>query len=95
MSRYENKTTIQTYYRISAWDPYKIMPLVSPTPVMLISAENDQISLVKNQVKLFEMFDGSKHMEIVPNKTHMDALSGDDFPRVMQLQVDFINKYLE
>jgi pimeloyl-ACP methyl ester carboxylesterase len=92
--RYENRTTVQTYYRISAWHPFKLMPLVSPTPVMIVTAENDQISLAANQVKLFETFSEPKQLEIVPNKTHMDALSGDDFERVMQLQVDFVRRHM-
>ena len=91
---YENRTTIQTYYRIATWQPFKLMPFVAPTPVMMVTAENDQISSAENQRKLFDEFRGPRQLEFVPNKGHMDALSGEDFPRVMELQVGFITKHL-
>ena len=90
--RYENRTTIQTYYRIAAWQPFGLMPLVSPTPVMLVTALEDQISTADNQKKLFGQFAQPKQIDLVPNKGHMDALSGDDFPQLMAKQVDFLKR---
>ena len=53
------------------------------------------LSLENYAKKLFDKFTGQKQMELVPNKGHMDALSGEDFPRVMELQVEFIRKHLD
>jgi fermentation-respiration switch protein FrsA (DUF1100 family) len=90
---YDNRTTLQTYYRIAAWQPFELMPFVAPTPVMMVTAVNDQISLAENQKKLFDKFTGTKEIHFVPDKGHMDALSGEDFPKVMARQVDFIRKH--
>jgi pimeloyl-ACP methyl ester carboxylesterase len=91
---YENRTTIQTYYRIAAWQPFGLMPFIAPTPVLLITPENDQISLAENQTKLFKTFTGPKEQHVVKDKGHMDILSGEDFPRVMGVMIDFIRKHV-
>lgn len=91
---YENRTTIQTYYRIAAWQPFGLMPFVSPTPVMMVTPENDKISLKVNQLKLFDSLSEPKRSHVATGKGHMDVLSGEDFPKIMQMQVDFIWQYL-
>jgi len=92
---YENRTTIQTYYRIASWQPHELAPFVSPTPALLITPENDQISLADNQRSLFDRLgSGPKRLHVVPNKGHMDVLSGDDFPKVTAVMVDFIREHL-
>ncbi|KAK5992002.1 Thiohydrolase [Cladobotryum mycophilum] len=91
---YDNRTTIQTYYRIAAWQPLELAPFVSPTPVLLVTPENDQISLAANQKKLFDKFSSPSEHHIVKDKGHMDVLAGEDFSRVMDLQVDFIRKHV-
>lgn len=85
-------TSMQSYYHIAMWDPSKLMPLVSPTPVMLCVAEDDGMCLLEDEKKLFDQFKEPKAFFSVPNKGHMDFLTGDDFPRVMAAQIDFLVK---
>jgi fermentation-respiration switch protein FrsA (DUF1100 family) len=82
---YENRTTLQTYYKIAAWQPFGLMPLVSPTPAMILTSENDKISLAANQLKLFDSMSEPKRSHIASGKGHMDILSGEDFPKLMKL----------
>ncbi|KAI9842018.1 MAG: hypothetical protein M1837_007514 [Sclerophora amabilis] len=91
---YENRTTLQTYYKIAAWQPFGLMPLVSPTPVMILTSENDKISHAVNQLKLFDSMSEPKKSYLAPGKGHMDIFSGEDFPKLMKLQVDFIRETL-
>lgn len=92
---YENRTTVQTYYRIAAWQPHELVPHVSPTPALVVTPQNDQISTAENQQRLFERLgDGRKRLHVVQGKGHMDVLSGEDFPRVVSVMVDFIREHL-
>ncbi|TVY19101.1 Polyketide transferase, partial [Lachnellula arida] len=84
-------TTLQSYYHIAAWQPLGLMQHVSPTPVMVVTPENDAVSPAEKQKRLiFDCFGGQKKHVIVPNKGHMDILSGEDFSRVLDEQIDFL-----
>ncbi|RFU28989.1 hypothetical protein B7463_g7333, partial [Scytalidium lignicola] len=92
---YRNSTTMQTYYKIAAWQPFGLMPLVSPTSVLLLTGEDDKISLAEDQKKLLEHMSEPKKFHIEPGRGHMDILSGESFPRLMKMQVDFLKEALE
>ena len=87
---YRNSTTVQTYYKIAAWQPFGLVTSVSPTPTLVLTAGDDRISLAENQLKMVETMAGPKLSHVEPNKGHMDILSGDSLPRLMELQVNFI-----
>ncbi|KAH8199201.1 hypothetical protein TruAng_006607 [Truncatella angustata] len=87
---YKNEMTVQTHYRISTWRPYDLMPLVSPTPVMIVTAGDDYISPPKKQRVLFDSLQGPKEYLLVKNKGHMDLLNGEDFESIMAKQVRFL-----
>ena len=89
---YRNSTTLQTYYKIAAWQPIELVALVSPTPMLVVTAANDKISLAENQTKMLEAVSGPKNLHIEPNKGHMDILAGESFPRIMKLQIDFLRR---
>ncbi|WYZ35336.1 hypothetical protein EsH8_I_001612 [Colletotrichum jinshuiense] len=87
---FTNQTTIQTYYHLVTWQPYGSMSLVSPTPVMVVTPGDDNISLPENQKKLFGMFDEPKTFLLVPGKGHMDCLAGEEMGDVLQKQLEFL-----
>jgi pimeloyl-ACP methyl ester carboxylesterase len=87
---FTNQTTIQTYYHLVTWQPYGVIPLVSPTPVMMVTPENDNISLPENQQKLFAMLDQRKEFLLVPGKGHMDCLAGEEMGDILQQQLQFL-----
>ncbi|KAI0457466.1 Alpha/Beta hydrolase protein [Xylaria acuta] len=86
-------TTIQTYYNIMSWSPFKLLKFVSPTPVLVVSPEDDHISPLTDQTELiYNKVAGPKRMHVVPKKGHMDVLDGESFKAVMAVQVDFIRQ---
>ncbi|KAK8058458.1 hypothetical protein PG994_008906 [Apiospora phragmitis] len=88
-------TTIQTYYNIMAWTPFKCLRFLPPTPLLLISAEEDRISPAEDQERLiFQPIDGTKQVHVVSKRGHMDALDGESFESVMEVQVGFLREYL-
>jgi fermentation-respiration switch protein FrsA (DUF1100 family) len=83
---FENRTTIQSYYKIVIWQPSGLMRYVSPTPVMFVVPELDKLSPPEDQVALFNTFAEPKKLHISLGKGHLNVLSGEDFPFVMKLQ---------
>lgn len=87
---YRNSTTLQTYYKIATWEPFSLVTYVSPTPVLVLTAGDDRISLAENQEKMVATMAEPKKMHVEPNKGHMDILSGESFPKLMGIMVDFL-----
>ncbi|KAM3516798.1 hypothetical protein NHJ13051_009573 [Beauveria bassiana] len=91
---YQNRATIQTYYKIAAWNPLGLVPMVAPTPAFVLTPENDVISKPEAQKALFESIgEGSrKQQHIEPGRGHMDIFAGESFPKLMDLQVQFLKQ---
>jgi len=94
-STFESKITIQTYYKMVMWQPTGIMRYVSPTPVMMVVPELDKVSSPAEQVELFNSLSQPKKLHMALGKGHLNVLSGEDFPTLMKLQVDWLRSALE
>jgi fumagillin biosynthesis transferase len=92
---YRNEMTVQTHYRISSWRPYELMSFITPTPVLIVTAEGDYLSPPEKQKALFDSLAGPKEHQLIPNKGHMDLLNGKGFESIMAKQVEFLWKYLD
>ncbi|KAM0814784.1 putative Alpha/Beta hydrolase protein [Seiridium cardinale] len=91
---YKNETTLQSHYRISTWRPYELLPLIEPTPVLIVTAMQDYMSPPEKQKALYDGLKGPKEYLLVPNKGHMDLLGGSGFEALMAKQVDFLARHL-
>jgi pimeloyl-ACP methyl ester carboxylesterase len=95
---FELETTLSSYYHIAAWQPFPMLPFVSPTPAMIVTPENDVVSPAALQKSLvFDVLGGNgttKRLLVVEGKGHMDVLQGDDFEKVLQEQVKFLREIL-
>lgn len=93
---YENRTTLQTYYKIVTWQPHGVMKYMGDTPVMMVVPELDMISPPAEQFALFESFKGGLNkVHVAQGKGHLNILSGHDFPVLQGLQADFMNGVIE
>ncbi len=92
---HENRTTIQSYYKMVMWQPAGLMKYITPTPVLFIVPELDKISPPEQQLALFESLSHPKRSHIALGKGHLNVLSGTDFPVLMKIQVDFLVAALE
>lgn len=90
---YRNRMSIQSHYRIAAWRPFELMSLVAPTPVMILTAEKDLMSLPEKQKELFDTLEGPKEHIMVPDRGHMDIFSGSGAARLLSAQIDFVRKH--
>ncbi|KAI2636944.1 DltD N-terminal domain protein [Hypomontagnella submonticulosa] len=88
-------TTIQTYYNIMNWSPFKLLKFISPTPVLVVMAENDKVSPPADQMTLiYDQIEGPKHAHVVAGRGHLDLADKDNFESVMDVQMDFLRQYL-
>jgi fermentation-respiration switch protein FrsA (DUF1100 family) len=92
---FENRTTLQSYYKIVMWQPSGLMRYVSPTPVFFVVPELDKVSPPEDQVALFETFAEPKQLHMAMGKGHLNVLSGEDFPVIMKLQATWAAAALE
>lgn len=95
---YEQPTTLTTYYRLATFYPFRYMPLVPPTPVMVVIPDEDRLSPTEKQKSL--IYDAisetgtRKRLLMVKGKGHMDVFGSEDFKRVLDAQIDFIRESL-
>ncbi|KAI1178917.1 alpha/beta-hydrolase [Nemania sp. FL0916] len=92
---FELPTTLSSYYHIAAFQPFGLIPRVSPTPAMVVIPENDTVSPAEKQEALvYDVLKEPKNLLRVPGKGHMDVLSGEDFTRVLDAQVLYLRSVL-
>ncbi|EOD48465.1 putative n-terminal domain protein [Neofusicoccum parvum UCRNP2] len=89
---YENRTTLQSYYRLALWQPHGLMPLIAPTPVLVVVPENDQVSPFAAQAALFDSLQGPKRKHVAGARGHFNVLSGG--PDVQAVQERFVRDAL-
>ncbi|KAF1838973.1 alpha/beta-hydrolase [Decorospora gaudefroyi] len=89
----ENRVCVQTYYRALSWSIMHLLPKVSPTPVMIVTPEHDQVCPVSSQMDTFERLGEPKEHCLLPGKGHFDWMFGDT-DAVMNKQLDFLKKYM-
>ncbi|KIX01226.1 uncharacterized protein Z518_08951 [Rhinocladiella mackenziei CBS 650.93] len=85
-------TTIQSYHRMFLWEPIPLAMVkhVSPTPLMILTPELDQISDPAHQTAVFESLQGPKRQMIAPGREHLYVLNGPNMPVLVKWQTEFI-----
>lgn len=92
---FQLNTTIQTYYNIISWSPFKLLKHLPPTPVLLVSSEKDRISPLADQTELiYNQIHGPRQIYVVQEKGHMDLLDGDSFESTMAVQIAFLQQHV-
>lgn len=91
---FENRTTIQSYYKIAMWQPWGLLEYINPTPVMMIVPEMDKISSPDEQKAVFDEFEGPKRLVTASEKGHLNVLSGKDSEGLMSEQLRFIDDFV-
>ncbi|RFU76424.1 n-terminal domain [Trichoderma arundinaceum] len=89
------QTTLSSFYHIATFQPLGLMHFVSPTPVMVVSPENDMVSPLESQKKLlYDCFLDPKEFLAVPNKGHFNVLSGEGSTQTLDAQITFLRHFL-
>lgn len=91
---FRDSLTIQSFYRHAKWQPVHLFASVSPTPVMILTPENDEIVPPEYQKSIFDsMRSPHKKFQIVKNRGHADFLSV-DLDELLAGQLVFLKEVL-
>lgn len=87
------ETALSSYYHIAAFQPFGLLPFVTPTPAMVVYGEQDQISPVHLQKTLiYDVLTEPKQLLTVPDKAHMNLVSGQGSEKVLDEQIAFLHR---
>lgn len=92
---FKDRMTVQSFYRHAKWKPMHIFRSVSPTPVMILTPENDEVVSPDVQREIFESLQ-SKHKvhEIVKDKGHANFLANVNLDNLLAGQLAFLKQAL-
>lgn len=89
---FRDSLTIQSFYRHAKWKPIHLFASVSPTPVMILTPENDEIVPPEFQRSIFDSMQSPlKKFEIVKDRGHSDFLSV-DIDTLLKPQLEFLKE---
>ena len=91
---FENRTTIQTYHRLFSWHPFELWKYLAPTPAMFLVPGTDVVSPADLQLQYFQGLREPKFVHVEPGRGHMNILTGDSFPKLMDIQIAFIKGHV-
>ncbi|OAL05940.1 hypothetical protein IQ06DRAFT_343186 [Phaeosphaeriaceae sp. SRC1lsM3a] len=80
------------FYRHAKWKPVNLFKSFGPTPVMILSPENDEIVPPEYQRSIFNsMQSPKKKFHVVKNRGHSDFLSV-DLDELLNPQLEFLKE---
>jgi len=92
---FNGRMTVQSFYRHAKWKPMHIFASVSPTPVMILTPENDEIVSPDLQREIFESLQSKqKKHEIVKDKGHANFLANVKLDDLLAGQLAFLKEVL-
>lgn len=90
----ENRVTAHTYMRCLNWNILHLLPKISPTPVIMVTPELDQVFPPERQKEAFDMLGEPKEHCVIVKKNHFDWMFG-DMDNVFNKQLNFLKKHMQ
>ncbi|KAH6718380.1 Alpha/Beta hydrolase protein [Leptodontidium sp. MPI-SDFR-AT-0119] len=92
---FKDSLTVQSFYRHAKWKPINIFSSIAPTPVMIVTPENDEVVPPEYQKGIFDSLQSPlKKFHIVKDKGHADFLSV-NLDQLLIPQLDFLKEALK
>ncbi|KAJ5100203.1 hypothetical protein N7456_006255 [Penicillium angulare] len=89
----ENRVTVHTYMRCLNWSILHLLPKISPTPVIMVTPEHDQVFPAERQTEAFHLLREPKEQHLILGKNHFDWMFG-DMDGVFDIHLDFLKKHM-
>ncbi|KAJ4293293.1 hypothetical protein N0V90_008575 [Kalmusia sp. IMI 367209] len=87
----ENRISVQTYYKALSWNIVNIVPLISPTPALMVTPELDVSCPTEDQLRCYDAMAEPKELDILKGKGHLDWIFG-DYEYILNTQLDFLKR---
>ncbi|KAI4717938.1 DltD N-terminal domain protein [Aureobasidium sp. EXF-10727] len=92
-SNWKNEVTVKSIEAFREYMPAAHIHHISPTPLLMTVAENDVLTPTDLSLEAYSRALEPKQPHILPGG-HFEAYSGSNFERNVEVQADFLKKYL-
>ncbi|RFU81410.1 alpha beta superfamily hydrolase [Trichoderma arundinaceum] len=89
---WENKMTIQSLFKFIKNEPQAFIHRISPTPFLMVVAEQDTTVLTSTQLAAYQLAREPKQLHLLRGYGHFDVYSGEAFELNITAQIDFLKK---
>lgn len=93
---FRNQVTAQTLLYMGTWHIMPLLPMISPTPVLVVSAEYEEMDKVKQGAgDIFAALEEPKEKYVEMGRGHFDILTNDErFEGIMKRQMNYIKRQI-
>jgi fermentation-respiration switch protein FrsA (DUF1100 family) len=92
-SLWKNEVTLKSVEAFRGYSPTALIDQISPTPLLMVLAENDAVSPVDLAMKAYRRAAEPKSVVFFPGG-HIDAFSDDNFQYVTSIETEFLRRTL-
>jgi fermentation-respiration switch protein FrsA (DUF1100 family) len=82
--------TLQSVFNISIFEPGAFIHRVSPTPLLMVIAENDAIVPTSSQYEAFDPAGEPKTLAVIKDCEHFDLYFGNKLEENISAQLEFL-----
>lgn len=93
-ARWENKITLQSLFKLMKNEPRAFIHRISPTPLLMVVAEDDTAVHVPTQLETFKQAQEPKELLFLPKTGHFEPYSGQAFEINIAAQIKFLQAHL-
>ena len=90
----DDEITVESAEAIIDFSPQDVVSQISPRPILLIHAGNDNLVSSEEAQILHERAGEPKKLVIIPGATHVDFYLSDAFTQVTAISLDWFRRYL-
>lgn len=90
---WKNETTVRSIEVLKAYDPSNHIQHISPTPLLMVVAENDVVTPTDLALMAYGRALEPKELLLLPGG-HFDSYEGPNFEVSVKRQIEFLKKYL-
>lgn len=93
-TKWENKITLQSLFKLLKNEPRAYVRRISPTPLLMVVAELDLAVHVPTQLAVFGEASEPKELFFMSKTGHFDVYDGPGFEVNIERQLEFLKKWL-
>jgi cephalosporin-C deacetylase-like acetyl esterase len=90
----EDEITLESAEAIMGFSPQDLVAHISPRPILLIHAGNDNLVSLEESEVLYKRAGEPKKLVVIPGVTHVDFYLGDAFGQVTDISLEWYRRYL-
>lgn len=91
--RWENRVTLESLETGMYYDPTQYIDLIAPTPLLMLIADDDDVTPTPVQRKAFERARDPKALVVVPGR-HFDPYTGPKHPQYVGPAIEWFDRHL-